>query len=91
MNLDAILGFFGVGVLVIIYLMAYVRALNFNDPIQDILLSISWACITYYTLTNGMLLFSILSVISLFICLNDLFWEITHKPTKKLNLFKIKH
>jgi hypothetical protein len=91
MNIEALLGFFGVGILVIIYLMAFVKAINFNDPVQDILLTLAWACITYYAFVSGQILFSIIAIISLIICLNDLVWQLAHKPAKKLNLFKIKH
>jgi hypothetical protein len=91
MNIEALLGFFGVGILVIIYLMAFVKAISFNDPVQDVLLTLAWAFITYYAFVSGQILFSIISIISLIICLNDLVWQIANKPAKKLNLFKIKH
>lgn len=91
MNLETLLGFFGVGILVIVYLMSLLKAINFNDPIQDVLLTVAWASISYYAFMSNQILFTLLSIISFILAFHDLIWEIAHKPNKKLNLFKLKH
>lgn len=90
LNLALLAGLFGVGLIVIFLLMSYLKAWHFEDPVQDIVLTLAAAALTYYALKLGGVIFSILSIFGLITSAHDLYWTWQKKPEKKLNLLKIK-